>query len=880
VTLARYRKKRDFSRTSEPRGRRAKQGWLYVVQKHAARRLHYDLRLQIGDVLKSWAVPKGPSLDPDVRRLAVHVEDHPVEYGSFEGTIPASEYGGGTVMLWDRGTWEIEGDPLEQYRQGKLHFTLHGKKLRGEWVLVRKSGTAGEDKEPWFFFKVRDGEAREGDDDRILREEPNSAASGRDLEQIAAGKKVWRGVSGGKQKTRSQQAAAPPMRKTPKERSGPQGRKKQLARLREAKTAPLPGSIRPQLATLVKTPPQGDQWLNEIKFDGYRMLCRVDKGNVTFSSRNGLDWTARLEHLVRAVRGLGVGSAIFDGEVVSLDADGRSSFQGMQTAMAEKRGGQLIYYVFDVLYLDGKNLMKVPLEERKNLLDEVIAGESGPVRNAGYVVGHGPEFYAQAQKMKLEGIICKRRDGIFRPGRSAEWLKVKSLAREEFVIGGFTPPAGARVGFGALLVGYYDEHRRLVYAGRVGTGFSDELLASIVARLKTLEQKQSPFVDFSDRTVKARTVHWVEPKLVAQVAFGDWTRDGRLRQPSFQGLREDKPATEVRRERAVPLATVEKALAKDPPQARSSHPHKHANPNGSPAMEIPASVRLTHPDKVLYPGDEITKAQVAGYYAHIAEWILPHVVDRPLTLVRCPDGYTGECFFQKHTRKGMPEVLKRVKIADKKKVIEYPVVENLEALLSLVQMNTLEIHLWGARIDNVERPDRLVFDLDPDPSVPWKRLVESARQLRDFLEQLDLVTFLKTTGGKGLHLVLPIERRTTWDEAKGIAHAIATAAERADPGRYTTQMAKAARPGKIFIDYLRNMRGATWVAPYSTRARAGCPISTPISWEELSSITSADQFRLDNLPQRLAALKRDPWHDLATTKQALSKSLVKKLGAG
>ncbi len=876
MTLARYRRKRDFERTGEPRGGEDQQaGWLYLVQKHAARRLHYDLRLQIGDVLKSWAVPKGPSLDPDVRRLAVHVEDHPVEYGAFEGTIPAGQYGAGTVMLWDRGTWEIEGDPLEQYRQGKLHFTLHGEKLRGEWVLVRRGGHGEpEEKEPWFFFKVRDDEAREGDDDGVLSDQPQSVASGLSLEEIAAGKKARRRARP-KKSPRTDKAKPKSKPLVAAKQTGPQARKKQLAKIRQAKAAPLPARIRPQLATLVKRPPSGDGWFNEIKFDGYRMICRADGRNVAFVSRNGHDWTGRWEHLVRAVRGLGVGSAIFDGEVVALDADGRSSFQDLQAALAENRTGQLVYYVFDLFYLDGKSLLKAPLEERKRLLEYVVGESAGPVRNAGYVVGHGDAFFAKARKLQLEGIICKRRDRPYRQGRSAEWLKVKSLLREEFVVGGYTEPAGSRVGFGALIVGYYDEHKKLIYAGRVGTGFSDELLENLAERLESLEQKASPFADFRDRTVKARTVHWVRPKLVAQVAFGDWTRDGRLRQPSFQGLREDKAAADVTRERPVPLASVEDR-GRDKATSQTS---SASDVDRQIAVEIPASVRLTNPDKVLYPGDEITKAQVAGYYATVAEWILPHIVDRPLTLVRCPQGYTGNCFFQKHTRKGMPEVLKRVKIADRRKTIEYAVVENLEGLLSLVQMNTLEIHLWGARIDNPDRPDRLVFDLDPDPSVSWQRLVESARQLRTFLADLGLVTFLKTTGGKGLHLVLPIERRTNWDDARRLTQAIATSAARVDPSRYTVQSSKAARAGKIYIDYLRNMRGSTFVAPYSTRARAGCPVSVPIAWEELSSVRSADQFRLENVPERLAKLKRDPWHDLPTTRQSLSKSLLKKLGA-
>lgn len=872
MTLERYRRKRDFRRTREPRGRKAtKKGRLFVVQKHAARRLHYDLRLQIGDVLASWAVPKGPSLDPDVKRLAMHVEDHPLEYGSFEGTIPAGEYGAGTVMVWDTGTWDLEGDPETEYRQGKLHFTLHGQKLNGEWVLVRRGARPGETErgDPWFFFKIRDDAAREGDDDGVLEREPDSAASGRTMDEIAAGKKrVWHSRPS-KSKAAAQDAGAP-LRPVVARRD-PQTRKRLLAGLPKAKKAPMPARIRPQLAMLAKKAPAGDEWLGEIKFDGYRMICRVEGRNVTFSSRNDLDWTDRLSHLVKAVRGLGVASAILDGELVALEPDGTTTFQGLQNAMAEKRLGQLVYYVFDLLYLDGRNLMQVALEDRKRLLAALVGRAEGPLRYSEHTIGGAPELFAQACRMHLEGIVCKRRDRPYRPRRSAEWLKLKCTHREEFVIGGYTAPSGSRIGFGALVIGYYDQHHKLVYAGRVGTGFDDRLLAELAERLKGLEQRESPFVNLKGRTGTARGVHWVKPRLVAQVEFSRWTRDGYLRNPSFQGLREDKKAAEV---------TLEKPLAPADVEQKPAH-GKTAKPaaSGGHASEIPDRVRLTHPDKVLYPEQEITKSQLAGYYAHIADWILPHVVGRPLVLVRCPRGYTGHCFYQKHTGKGMPDALRRVAIKEKTKKIEFAVVDDVEGLLSLVQMNTLEIHAWGARADNPEKPDRLVFDLDPGEGVSWQRVTESASQLREFLAELGLVAFLKTTGGKGLHLVVPIERRTSWDDTRAICQAIAAAAAKADPARYTISMAKTARVGKIYIDYLRNTRGSTAIAPYSTRARAGCPVATPISWDELARVKSANQFTLLNVPTRLAGLKQDPWHAIDEVRQTLSKSLLKKLGA-
>lgn len=886
MSLTRYRQKRDFQKTAEPRGKavakkaprktsaRGRRGWSFCIQKHAASHLHYDFRLEIDGVLKSWAVPKGPSLDPDVKRLAMHVEDHPLEYGTFEGTIPQGEYGGGTVMLWDRGHWSQDEDPAVAYRQGKLHFTLHGEKLRGEWVLVKRSGGRAADrgKEPWFLFKVRDDEAVVGDEAGILEREPNSASTGRTMNEIAAGKGGSRRWKSNRKSSRNSNAGT--ARPAEPQRPDPKLRKAALAELKDARQSAMPRTIKPQLATLVKAAPEGDAWLNEIKFDGYRMICHIDGRNVTFSSRNGLDWTGRVPHLVQAARGLGVGSAILDGEVVALEEDGSSSFQSLQNAFSENRAGQLVYYVFDLLYLDGRSLVKAPLDERKRLLATVVTNSQGPIRDAGYIVGQGPQFYEEICKRKLEGIISKRRDRPYTSGRSTDWVKVKCAQREEFVVGGFTPPTGSRVGFGALLLGYYDGEHQLRYAGRVGTGFSDRVLEDLHKRLARLEQSDSPFVDLRGRTGQARGVHWVKPTLVAQVTFGEWTRDGHLRHPAYLGLREDKAAKDVRRERPLPLKQVPNA------KSNSRAADKHASSNGNVVMpQLPASVRMTHPDKVLWPDDGITKGQLAGYYASIADWVLPHLVDRPLTLVRCPSGIHGQCFYQKHVEKGMPEALGRIVIGEKRKKIEYAVVHDLEGLLSLVHMNTLEIHIWGSRTDNVERPDRLVFDLDPDEGLPWKRVVESARQIRDFFQDLGLETFLKTTGGKGLHVVAPIDRRTDWDDAKQFCADVAAAIALADPERYTTNMSKATRVGKIFIDYLRNGRGATWIAPYSTRARKGCPVSAPISWEELGSVRSAAQFTLVNTPARLESLKRDPWQGIGEVRQAITKSIWKKLGA-
>ncbi|HEY2892888.1 MAG TPA: DNA ligase D, partial [Pirellulales bacterium] len=708
-----------------------------------------------------------------------------------------------------------------------------------------------------------------------------------DMDAIAQGKRVWKSKRKASPKRASEETQ---IRKTENTRQqARQSLRAQLKALPKSVEAALPRKVEPQLATLVKEAPEGSDWFSEIKFDGYRMICRIDKRDVKLSSRNQLDWTSRLEPIVKAVRGLGVESAILDGEVVVQQPDGATSFQALQNAFSEGRQGELIYYVFDVLYLNGKSLVKLPLEERKQLLANLLGGPSGILRYSEHVEGNADAFFRQACKHKLEGIVCKRRDRPYRAGRSTDWLKVKCSHREEFVIGGYTPPEGARRGFGALLVGYYDRQHRLQYAGRVGTGYSDRLLVELSRRLKSMEQDESPFANLKGRTGQARGVHWVKPELVAQVEFSEWTRDNSLRHPSFQGLREDKAAKDVVLERAVDVEEVphateaasngKKTSAKRPvKQTKKKLPATNSQVIDFLArVPLPAGVRLTHPDKIIFPEAGLTKAHLAGYYTTIADWILPQLVGRPLVLVRCPEGADGECFYQKHARIGTPAALRRVPIVEKNKTLDYVSVDNLEALLALVQIGALEIHVWGARNDNIELPDRLVFDLDPDPSVGWPRVVESAQQLRIFFEELGLKTFLKTSGGKGLHIMVPIERRLDWDEAKDACQQIAAAIVRADPARYTANMSKAARTNKIYVDYLRNARGATSVGAYSTRARGTAPVSMPISWEELPEIEGPAQFTLATAAERLATLKKDPWKDIGKTRQSLSKTVLKKL---
>lgn len=867
MSLKEYQRKRDFKRTPEPSGRAKKRsGHSFVVQKHDASHLHYDFRLELDGVLKSWAVPKGPCLDPKQKRLAVHVEDHPVEYGGFEGIIPQGEYGGGTVLLWDRGEWEPVGDPRQGYREGKLKFKLDGEKLHGGWMLVRRGGKDSDDRN-WFLIKERDSAARSLSEGDPLAEQPLSVATGRDLDEIAAQKdRVW-GSSNGKShsaKPAKRQAAPAKAKRSRRVTVRP-------ARLVGAKRGKPPNEFWPQLATLVNEAPDGDRWLHEIKFDGYRMICRKSGRKVEFTTRNQLSWTSKLPHLVQAAAELPLKDGLLDGEVVALDAEGKSSFAALQTAFREGRSDQLVYFVFDLLYLNGYDLTGAPLEERKRQLAALLQAvdPNGPIRLAEHIAGDGPQFFEQARKLGLEGIVSKRRDGAYVAGRSHDWLKIKCAQRDEFVIGGYTDPSGARTGFGALLLGYH-QAGQFRYAGKVGTGFNEKTLADLLRRLSPLEQSRSPFDDFKQRTGPARKAHWVKPKLVAEIAYSNWTNDGRLRHPTYQGLREDKAAKEVVRDKPLDVKQATQSPAGKKSRAAASSRSKEAT-----AVE---GVRMTHPEKVLYPEQGITKRDLAEYYLSVADWILPQLANRPLVLVRCPDGREGECFYQKHPGPGAPKELRQIPIREKSKPTKYVVVDDKAGLVALAQTSALEIHAWGSRADELEKPDRLIFDLDPDPSVTWPKVVESALQIREFLEHLGLESFLKTTGGKGLHLVVPILRRHEWDEAKSFCQAVAQAVVAADPGRYTSNMSKAARSGKIFIDYLRNGRGATSVAPYSTRARVGATVSTPITWEELTPQLHSDHFTVASVPQRLARLKRDPWAGMDDVRQSITAAMKRTLG--
>ena len=867
--LQQYRKKRNFKATPEPRGKNVllHDRLQFVIQKHAATRLHYDFRLELDGTLKSWAVPKGPSLDPAQKRLAVHVEDHPLEYAQFEGTIPAKQYGGGTVWLWDRGYWEPIGNPGSGYRRGRLKFTLHGEKLHGIWNLVRMGGRQERGKENWLLIKENDEEARRGKPGEVTQTLTESVASGKDLEQIATGSHAL-----GESKPRA----------VKKSSSLSTGRPVKGAPAPGARKGPLASWIAPQLATLVSSVPEGPDWVHELKYDGYRMLCRVKDRTATLLTRNDHDWTAKLPHIAAAAAGLPVRTAWLDGEVVALLPNGRISFQRLQNAFDAHIDQELIYFVFDLLYLDGYDLRASPLLERKRLLSALLQNRrpSALIRFSDHIAGQGEIAFAEACRSGMEGLIAKRGDASYLAGRNRNWVKVKCGRRQEFVIGGFSDPSGSRTAFGALLLGVYDEQGRLRYAGRTGTGFSDQSLKQLHARLKPIQQTRSPFVNPPGGS-QAAGVHWVKPTLVAEIAFAEWTNEDQIRQASFQGIREDKDARSVVAER------TSGSVSRKEPVKHTGHPRaigskkvtRETVPNkaSSAGPTVVGGMTLSHPDRVLFPDPAVTKLELARYYETVSDWILPHVKDRPLTLLRCPEGYQKECFYQKHANDQIPDVIGRVEVPEDHGTACYMAAHTLDALLALVQMGVLEIHTWGATQDKLDRPDRMILDLDPDPSVDWPSVMEAAQLVRALLSELNLRSFVKTTGGKGLHVVLPLQRVHTWDEVKTFSKAVSEHLARMIPDRFVATMSKAKRRGRIYVDYLRNGQGATAVAAYSTRARPGATVSMPITWNELSDRMRSDSFTLLNVEERLRRLTKDPWAEYSSTKQRLSRNMLRSL---
>ncbi len=885
--LVKYHAKRQFNRTPEPKGdapkRSKKDALLYVIQKHAASRLHYDFRLEYGGVLWSWAVPKGPSFDTHDKRLAVHVEDHPMEYRDFEGIIPKGQYGGGSVMVWDRGTWEPLGDADAMYREGKLKFVVHGTKLRGAWTLVRMSGRAAEEGKNWLLIKERDDEVRSHDAYDVTAAEPNSVLSGRTMDEIAAdADAVWQ--SGRKQSAAAVKSSKPTKGEKP---TTPRKSKLDASALTGAKKVGMPHLIEPQLATLAEQVPSGKDWLHELKLDGYRMLAFVGAGKTRLMTRKGLDWTTKFATVAKAAQGVSA-QAVFDGEVCVVREDGTTDFQALQNALSEDNQAKLVYYVFDMPWCDGYDIREAPLHERKALLKQVLASAPalGSVLIYGdHLEGQGEAIWKHACEMGMEGIIAKKRDAKYVGKRLATWLKIKCHLRQELVIGGYSEPQGTRVGFGALLLGYY-ENDELIYAGRVGTGFDQKWLDVLYTKMKKLERK-TPAFENPPKGAEARDAHWIDPKLVAEVKFAEWTSDGHVRQAVFEGLREDKPAEDVKRERPTDVRNAEPKAVKH--VKRESFVKK---PVATPVSESAAKavkssrkdekprqiggIRVTHPSRLVYPDIGLTKGDLVDYYARAAARILPYVSHRPLSIVRCPDGQGHPCFFQKHLGAHASEPgLFGIEVKDKENKGDYLVVRDSVGLLMTVQLGALELHPWASHEDKLEYPEWMVFDLDPGEGVVWDRVLEGALVLRARLDELGLTSYVRTSGGKGLHVVVPLARKNDWDEIKAFSKLVTEELERREPKKYVSVMTKRERGGRIFVDYLRNGRGATAVANFSTRAREGCPIAVPVDWRELDKITSGDQFNYTNIDVRLR--KPDPWADFFETKQSITKAMLNEL---
>lgn len=872
--LKTYHGKRRFGVTAEPKGKVGrKRGHAFVIQKHAARRLHYDLRLELDGVMKSWAVTRGPSLVPTEKRLAVEVEDHPLEYNKFEGTIPAGEYGGGTVMLWDRGTWTPHDDPHKGLKKGHLAFDLDGGKLHGAWHLVRLHKRAGEKRNNWLLIKSKDDDARSAREKDILDEADFSIATGRSMDEIAKGKKaapqnkaaMRKVLTSTKKKMAAKAAPGQGARKKPASAQLEQERatiKSKTSPPKGAKRAALPDFIEPCLATLADKAPDSAHWIHEIKFDGYRLQARLDGGKAKLMTRKGLDWTHKFRSIAAAVAELDAESAILDGELVVEADDGVTSFSLLQEELKSGRQARLVYYVFDLLHLDGRDLRPLPLSERKDALALLIksAPKNSPLRFSESIAERGPVLLKHACQLGLEGIISKRDDAPYHSGRGRDWIKAKCSARQELVIAGFVPSTADAHAVGALVLGFY-ERGKFLYAGRTGTGFTHQTSRDLYRKLKPLQQDRTPFAAVPAEERGVRAPIWVEPKLVAEVDFHGWTHGDRIRHASYQGVREDKTAADVGREdkpaeSAVAAKSKTTARKRSKPVATKAARHKNSTVG---------AIALTHPDRVYWDDVGVTKYDLAEYYKDVWKWMAPHVVGRPISLLRCPEGAAGQCFFQKHAAAGISTEHLHLVSEKGDKIIS---IDNIDGLLSLVQAGVLEVHTRGTTIDHREDADRLVFDLDPGPGTGWKDIVAAARDIHDRLDALKLKTFLKTSGGKGLHVILPIAP-TPWDKAKEFAQALAQAMAADDPDLYVATATKTKRKNRIFIDYLRNSREATAVAPYSTRARPGAAVSAPITWAELGNLKGADHYTVLNIRARLKRLRRDPWAGIGRVRQKL-----------
>ncbi|TDR30633.1 DNA ligase D [Aquamicrobium defluvii] len=850
ATLETYRQKRNFGATSEPKGRKArKAGNAFVIQKHAATRLHYDLRLEMDGVMKSWAVTKGPSLVPGEKRLAVHVEDHPLEYNEFEGTIPKGEYGGGTVIIWDRGTWNPIHDGRKGYAKGRLEFELIGEKLSGRWHLVKMHGKPSEKRENWLLIKGEDDAARMAGGPDILEERPESVKTGREIEEVAGEAPGWSSKTGKIAKS----AARIPTQSVKRDESEVLVELPDPSSVKGAKKAPLPDFVEPTFASLMTAPPTGDRWIHEIKFDGYRLQARIEAGRVKLLTRSGLDWTRKFgKEVMSALQALPIGTALIDGELVVETGSGASDFSALQADLSAGRSDRFAFYVFDLLYLDGYDLRALPLVERKTMLEQIVGTEPGLVRYSGHFDENGGLVLRHACRLSLEGVISKLRDGPYRSGRSKAWVKSKCSARQEFVIAGYVPSSTSRKAIGSLVLGVYDDGK-LEHVGRVGTGFTGAVAEALFKRLDRMRIAASPFAD-KLTAEEARLARYVRPELVAEVEFRAWTADGHLRHASFRGLREDKPASEIVRE--IPKS-------------------KTATPK--PQKRI---VTLTHPDRIYWPDEGVTKEGLADYYTEVWRYIAPYIVGRPLALLRCPSGITGQMFFQKHAWKGLNKHI--VLVNDPKDKDDEPLISinDLNGLMGLVQSAVLEIHPWGSTVADWDRPDTIIMDLDPGGGVAWETIITAAEEVRQRLKDAGLTAFVKTSGGKGLHVVAPLKPKADWPAVKAFTKAIADSMAADSPDQYVSTITKSRRQGKILIDYLRNQRGMTAVAPYSTRARPGAAVSMPLAWEELSPGVGPDYFTVDNTPTRIAALTSDPWEQFRAEAKPLAASAGRKRKAG
>jgi bifunctional non-homologous end joining protein LigD len=889
--LATYRAKRDFTQTAEPSGEHpiaaAKQR-RFVIQKHDATRLHYDLRLELDGVFKSWAVTKGPSLDPHDKRLAVEVEDHPLDYGDFEGTIPKGQYGGGTVMVWDRGYWLAE-HPHRGLAKGDLKFALDGGKLHGEWVLVRMAhDRTGGKRTNWLLIKHRDDYAREGRANDVIAQD-RSIASGRSMEEIAAGKgarpkpfmlakavmaadAVWDSRSGlaAEQRAATGRKAAPA--KTKAKAAAP------ARKARPTRAAALPDFVPPQLCRLVDAPPDADGWVHEIKFDGYRMQLRVADGKARLLTRKGLDWTQKFPTLAgHAAR---LRDTIIDGEVVALDAGGQPDFAALQAALSDGDDSQLIFYAFDLLFDGGEDLRDVDLLARKARLKKRLAGLPAAARRSLRYVEHfeadGATVMESARQNRLEGIVSKRTDAPYRSGRGDAWVKSKCRLGHEVVVGGWKTTNGK---FRSLMVGVHHGDD-LVYTGIVGTGYGQDTVKRLMPALKAAAADKSPFTG-EGAPKGGREVHWLKPELVAEIEFAGWTGDGMVRQAAFKGLRSDKPAREVVAERPAAATTPKLAAAKSrsPGSARAAAPAKADRGKSGPAQVL--GITISKPDKALWPdahdGAPVTKRDLADYFAAVGDWMLPHIAGRPCSVVRAPDGIGGETFFQRHAMAGMSEFLSETRVSGDRK--PYLQIDRIEGLIAVAQTAGLELHPWNCAPGDPTVAGRLVFDLDPGPELGFEAVIEAAREMKQRLSDLGLESFCKTTGGKGLHVVTPLKAgardAVAWPEAKAFAHEVCRRMAEDSPERYLVNMAKKLRKGRIFLDYLRNDAMSTAVAPLSPRARPGATASMPLTWTQVKAGLDPQRYTLRTVPALLGRSKAWDGYDKAA---GSLKAAIRKLG--